>query len=59
MKHKIRTHVNSVCIHTTTTFATVDLFYFIKCEDLHEQTFIEKAFGWLRFRLHMTSHYYI
>ena len=28
------------------TLTTVDLFYFIKCEDLHEQKFVEIAFGW-------------
>ena len=27
------------------TFITVDLFYFIMCEDLHEYKFIEIAFG--------------
>ena len=27
------------------TLVTVDLFYFITCEDLHEQKFIEMAFG--------------
>ena len=26
-------------------FTTVDLFYFIMCEDLHELTVIEVAFG--------------
>ena len=28
------------------TLTTVDLSYFIMCEDLHESTFIEIAFGW-------------
>ena len=28
------------------TLTTIDLFYFILCEDLHEQKFIEITFGW-------------
>ena len=28
------------------TLTTVDLFYFIMCEDLHEEKFLEIAFGW-------------
>ena len=27
------------------TLTTIDLFYFILCEDLHEQKFIEITFG--------------
>jgi hypothetical protein len=27
------------------TLTTVDLFYFIMCEDMHDQEFIEIAFG--------------
>jgi len=35
---------------------TIELYYFIMCEDLHEQKFIEIAFG-LRAWSHMTSLY--
>ena len=48
------------------TFTTVDLFYFVMCEDPHEENFIEIAFGWGRGHiwLHNTlespwSHYMI
>ena len=37
------------------TLTTIDLFYFIMCEDLHDKKCIE--FFWLRTQSHMTSHY--
>ena len=38
------------------TLTTVDVFYFIMCEDPYDYVFIEIAFG-LRALSHMTSHH--
>ena len=54
-----KTHLSEMGLtqnRETMALQNVDLFYFITCEDPHEQTFIEVAFG-KRPRSHMTSHY--